>query len=429
MSVVDPAPDARRDATMPLRLGLDPAFRPRPQIARGDHVLYAGRLSREKGLRELLDAAAASTEPWTLQLVGTGPAEDMLRHRVRQLGIGDRVRFTPYLTDRVELARCFARARCVVLPGPHETFGLAALEAAACAAPVVTAAETPSAALHRRAVRDVPGRRRRRPAPGARARPAASGRSRRRLAARLAATAGMPRSRPSSPTCRSCSGDDPRLLAVAVHDVEPRSFARVRDIRDWLLERGVEPGDAARHPSPRPAPDRSTGPGARRLAARPRRLRRRRRPARPRPSGGAVIRAVATPDARELAGRQRRGVPRPRTPTTRCGVCRPAGGCSRRSSSIPRGFVAPGYAYTRALRGVLGASFDWFADIALRAHAVPTGSAPPALCLGSSTPLKRALSPPLVRAAGRTSGTADADRHPPGRLRSPRPRRDARVAA
>jgi alpha-1,6-mannosyltransferase len=147
MSVVDPAPDARRDAALPLRLGLDPAFRPRPQIARGDHVLYAGRLAREKGLRELLDAAAASAESWPLQLIGTGPAEDMLRQRVRQLGIGDRVRFTPYLTDRAALARCFAGARCVALPGPHETFGLAALEAAACAAPVVTAAGTPSAAL------------------------------------------------------------------------------------------------------------------------------------------------------------------------------------------------------------------------------------------------------------------------------------------
>ena len=205
MSVVDPAPDARRDATMPLRLGLDPAFRPRPQIARGDHVLYAGRLSREKGLRELLDAAAASTEPWTLQLVGTGPAEDMLRHRVRQLGIGDRVRFTPYLTDRVELARCFARARCVALPGPHETFGLAALEAAACAAPVVTAAETPSAALIGE------------PCETFRAGDAddllrALERARRRPVDHVAASGsppaivGMPRSRPSSPTSQELLG-------------------------------------------------------------------------------------------------------------------------------------------------------------------------------------------------------------------------------
>jgi predicted deacetylase len=70
----------------------------------------------------------------------------------------------------------------------------------------------------------------------------------------------------------------------------------------------------------------------------------------------------------------------------------------------PRGFVAPGYAYTRALRGVLSESFDWFADL----RAVRTRSygdvQSRALCLGSSTPLKRALSPSLIRAASRTTG-------------------------
>jgi alpha-1,6-mannosyltransferase len=35
----------------------------------------------------------------------------------------------------------------VVLPGAHETFGLAALEAAACGASVVTADSTPAAGL------------------------------------------------------------------------------------------------------------------------------------------------------------------------------------------------------------------------------------------------------------------------------------------
>jgi hypothetical protein len=29
------------------------------------------------------------------------------------------------------------------------------------------------------------------------------------------------------------------LLAVAIHDVEPRSSARIRAIREWLLDRGV----------------------------------------------------------------------------------------------------------------------------------------------------------------------------------------------
>jgi len=147
MSVVDSDVDARRASTLPLRLGLDPAFGPRPWIARREHVLYVGRLSREKGLRELLEAAAAARDRWPLVLLGTGPARDSLRERARQLGLGERIRFAPYLRDRDELAREYASSACLVLPGAHETFGLAALEAAACGASVVTAASTPSAAL------------------------------------------------------------------------------------------------------------------------------------------------------------------------------------------------------------------------------------------------------------------------------------------
>ena len=147
MSVVDTKLDARRPATLRLRLGIEPAFRPRPEIERGDHVLYVGRLSREKGLRQLLEAAAGAAEPWPLILRGTGPMGDALRERARQLGLGARVTFAAYESDRDRLAVGFAQARCAVLPGAHETFGLAALEAAACGTPVVTAATTPSASL------------------------------------------------------------------------------------------------------------------------------------------------------------------------------------------------------------------------------------------------------------------------------------------
>jgi alpha-1,6-mannosyltransferase len=147
MSVVDPGPDTRRTSTLPLRLGLDAVFHPRPAIVKGEHVLYVGRLSREKGLRELLEAAAGSRDPWPLILVGAGPAGDTLHDRARQLGLAERITFAPFETDRCALARAYARARCVVLPGAHETFGLVALEAAACGTAVVTADTTPSAAL------------------------------------------------------------------------------------------------------------------------------------------------------------------------------------------------------------------------------------------------------------------------------------------
>jgi alpha-1,6-mannosyltransferase len=56
MSVVDPKPDTGREATIPLRFGLDPAFRPAP-AARGVHFLYVGRLSLEKRIEDLFAAA------------------------------------------------------------------------------------------------------------------------------------------------------------------------------------------------------------------------------------------------------------------------------------------------------------------------------------------------------------------------------------
>jgi alpha-1,6-mannosyltransferase len=146
-SVVDPEPDCGRPVSFPLRLGLHEAFRPQRDVARGDHVLYAGRLAREKGTFQLLEAAARSSDPWPLRLVGSGPAEDALRRRVRALGIERRVTFAPFVSGRECLARAYAAARCVVMPGEHETFGLVALEAAASGASVVACETAPSAAL------------------------------------------------------------------------------------------------------------------------------------------------------------------------------------------------------------------------------------------------------------------------------------------
>jgi alpha-1,6-mannosyltransferase len=143
MSVVDSRPDSGRDATLPLRLGLHPAFRPGPAIRR-DHVLYAGRLAWEKGVLDLLEAAAVAGEPWPLWIVGDGPAGRAVRNRIERLGLERRVSLMPFVSDRFELARMYREAACVVQPGPHETFGLVAVEAAASGARVVASASAPS---------------------------------------------------------------------------------------------------------------------------------------------------------------------------------------------------------------------------------------------------------------------------------------------
>jgi alpha-1,6-mannosyltransferase len=147
MSVVDPRRDSGRRASLALRFGVDPAFRPRPALPHRPHVLYAGRLGREKGVFELLEAAARAREPWRLHLVGTGPAERALAARARRLAIAGRVLFLPWVPDRPRLSRLYAEASCVAMPGAHETFGLVALEAAASGANVVACETAPSAAL------------------------------------------------------------------------------------------------------------------------------------------------------------------------------------------------------------------------------------------------------------------------------------------
>lgn len=144
MAADDPWRDTGRVATLPLRFGVDPAFRPRPEITRGDHVLYAGRLAREKGIDLLLDAAARSREPWRLELIGDGPCQPRLAQRAHRLGIADRVRFHSHIASPELLARRFAAAGCVVMPGAFETFGLVGLEAAASGARVVASATAPA---------------------------------------------------------------------------------------------------------------------------------------------------------------------------------------------------------------------------------------------------------------------------------------------
>jgi alpha-1,6-mannosyltransferase len=139
MSVVDPELDTGREATIPLRFGIDRAFRPAPTVRAG-HLLYVGRLSREKRIDDLLAAAAVLGRQ--VVIVGDGPARRALAARA-----GPGVRFLPFVADRDTLASLYREAACVVDPGPHETFGLVVFEAAASGARVVACDSTPAAAV------------------------------------------------------------------------------------------------------------------------------------------------------------------------------------------------------------------------------------------------------------------------------------------
>jgi alpha-1,6-mannosyltransferase len=144
MSVVDPGPDTGRPATIALRFGLHAAFRPAP-AARGDHLLYVGRLSREKRVDDLFAAAARLDPPRPVHVAGDGPARRLLAQRAERLGVP--VRFLGFVRGREALAALYREAACVVDPGPHETFGLVVFEAAASGARVVACDRTPAVAV------------------------------------------------------------------------------------------------------------------------------------------------------------------------------------------------------------------------------------------------------------------------------------------
>jgi len=114
----------------------------------GRMLLFVGRIQPLKGadvaVRTL--AEVAGTVPDAFLVVVGGPSGpdgqsevDRLHKLVADLGVGDRVRFVP--PQPHELLSTFYRAADVsVVPSRSESFGLVALEAAACGIPVVASA-------------------------------------------------------------------------------------------------------------------------------------------------------------------------------------------------------------------------------------------------------------------------------------------------
>jgi len=112
----------------------------------GPVVLFVGRLQPLKGADLAVRALAAlATLRATLVIVGgpSGPdgADEVrsLRRLVAQLGLEHRVRFVDPQPHE-QLADFYRAADVCVVPSHTESFGLVALEAAACGTPVVAAA-------------------------------------------------------------------------------------------------------------------------------------------------------------------------------------------------------------------------------------------------------------------------------------------------
>ncbi len=137
----------------------DPSFRVLPpdermadilarwSLRHGRFLLYVGGISPHKNLGSLLEAfaqlrRAAAYRDCRLVFAGdyTGDvfysAYDDLRRRAAALAVEDAVVFTGYIDD-ADLAYVYNAAAALVLPSLLEGFGLPAVEAMACGAPVV----------------------------------------------------------------------------------------------------------------------------------------------------------------------------------------------------------------------------------------------------------------------------------------------------
>ena len=129
---------------MPLGVDLD-QFHPQPPLRDGAAavgppgqtlLVHCGRLSVEKHAHRSIDTVAALRDSGVdarLVVVGEGPMRARLERQAARLPVD----FTGYIGCRDTVATILATADVALAPGPHETFGLAALEALACGTPAV----------------------------------------------------------------------------------------------------------------------------------------------------------------------------------------------------------------------------------------------------------------------------------------------------
>jgi glycosyltransferase involved in cell wall biosynthesis len=157
-TVLSPSPAADRSliglGTDPERIGrwergvdiesFDPAKADREAFPGELKVLYAGRLTREKGVDLLADSfvRAHSVDPRLhLLLAGGGPEEEELRAK-----LGGRATFLGWLEGE-DLARAYASADIFLFCSRTDTYGQVVLEAGASGLPVVAIAEGGPASL------------------------------------------------------------------------------------------------------------------------------------------------------------------------------------------------------------------------------------------------------------------------------------------
>lgn len=105
---------------------------------RSPYVLFVGRISEQKGIFQLLDAAASLPEGIQLVLCASSPDTPELLGRLRAAVEGrPGVRWLNAMLPVPEVVQLYSHTAAFVCPSVYEPFGLINLEAMACGAPVV----------------------------------------------------------------------------------------------------------------------------------------------------------------------------------------------------------------------------------------------------------------------------------------------------
>jgi hypothetical protein len=170
-------------------------------------------------------------------------------------------------------------------------------------------------------------------------------------------------------------------VAVALHDVEPATFERCALIRDWLSDLGVDRATLLVVPAPELHPFADTRPE---LAA-------------------WLAECVRAGDAVAQHGLQhphdcRRGGEFAGLDADEARRALLSGRRLMHLAGVePRGFVAPGYAYSNVLRHTLHTIYEWWATLGAvqRSGGAPMRS--PALRLGTLARAQALLAGPLLR--------------------------------
>ncbi|MBQ9556528.1 MAG: glycosyltransferase family 4 protein [Muribaculaceae bacterium] len=123
--------------------GIDPvtrststSFLDKHGITRGEYLLAVGRLTPEKGLEYLVEAANRLPQVRQLVIAGASDHDTAYRELLVSLDVNRKVIFTGF-TSGEDLRQLYSHARCFVLPSVNEGFPMVLLEAMAYGLPIL----------------------------------------------------------------------------------------------------------------------------------------------------------------------------------------------------------------------------------------------------------------------------------------------------